>query len=117
MANIRIGTQLDTGRAWSRPSRSVAQPHWKTAVITPYAAAMLSRFITAALMGMTTERKTIASSSTETATTNAMTSQSRPASMSEMSEKNAVPPVSSAPCGSEARTLSTRSPVRASVGP
>ena len=77
MVNISIGTQLETGTAWSRPSSSVPQPHWKTATITPYAAAMLSRFITAALIGITTDRKTIASSRMETPTTKPMTSQSR----------------------------------------
>ncbi len=77
MANISIGTQLDTGTAWSSPSRSVPQPHWKTATITPYAAPMLSRFMTAAFSGTITDRNTSASSSTETATTKPMTSQSR----------------------------------------
>ena len=30
IAKIRIGTQLETGTAWSRPSSSTPQPHWKT---------------------------------------------------------------------------------------
>ena len=55
---------------------------------TPYAAPIDSRFITAALSGTTTERNTIASSSTETPTTNAMTSGSRSASIAEMSAKS-----------------------------
>ena len=45
--------------AWSSPSSSVPQPHWKTATITPYAAPMESRFITAALSGTTTDRNTM----------------------------------------------------------
>ena len=43
---------VDTGIAWSSPSSSAPQPHWKTAVSTPYAAATDSRFITAALSGI-----------------------------------------------------------------
>ncbi len=43
------------------------QPHWKTATITPYAAPMESRFISAALSGTTTERKTSISSRNDTA--------------------------------------------------
>ena len=84
--------------------------------MTPYAAPMLSRFITAALSGTTTERNTIASSSTETATTNAMTTQSRSLSMPAMSAKSAVAPVSSTPAGRSARSSSTRPLVRGSVG-
>ena len=116
MVNIRIGIQLDTGTAWSSPSSSAPQPHWKTAVTTPYAAPMLSRFMTAALSGTTTERNTIASSRIETPTTKPITSHSRSASRSAMSENIGVVPVTSTPSGTIARTSATRSGVRSSVG-
>ena len=48
------------------------QPCWNTAVRTPKAAPMDSRFITAAVSGMTIERKTIASSRNESKTTSPM---------------------------------------------
>ena len=57
---------------------------------TPYAAAIDSRFITAAFTGTTTERNIIASSSTDTATTNPTTTQSRSASIPAMSENSGV---------------------------
>ena len=117
IAKIRIGTQLDTGTAWSIPSRRTPQPHWKTATSTPYAAAMESRFIAAALIGTATERNTMASRSTETPTTNAITSQSRWSSSSVMSANSGVVPVTSVPVGSSARRSATRPGIRASEGP
>ena len=117
MANISIGTQLETGTAWSSPSRPVPQPHWKTATITPYAAPMLSRFITAAFSGTITDRNTRASSSTETATTKPMTSQSRSASRSAMSANNGICPVTSTPSGTWSRIEATASVALSSVGP
>ena len=44
-------------------------PHCVTAVSTPYAAVMDSRFITAAFTGITTERNTYSSSSIDSPTT------------------------------------------------
>ena len=61
---------------------------------------MESRFITAAFSGTRTERNINPSSSTETPTTNAITSHSRCSSIAEMSEKNGVHPVTSALGGS-----------------
>jgi hypothetical protein len=116
-ANIRMGIQLDTGTAWSSPSAPAPQPHWKTATMTPYAAPMLSRFMTAALSGTTTERNITVSRSTETPTTKAMTSQMRSASMSVMSAKTGTVPVASAPGGrTSARRRSSSSTVRSSLG-
>ena len=50
------------GPCWT-PNRPPSQPHWKIATITPSAALMLSRFMTAACSGITSERNTIISSS------------------------------------------------------
>ena len=54
-------------------------------VRTPYAAPIDSRFIAAAFTGTMIERNIIASSSTDTATTNPTTSHSRLDSSTEMS--------------------------------
>ena len=61
---------------------------------------MDSRFITAALSGTRTDRNISPRRSTETPTTNAITSHRRCWSIAEMSEKNGVHPVTSAPRGS-----------------
>src|SRR4051794_7018829 len=117
MAKLRIGIQLETATAWSTPSTLPPQPHWKTAVSTPYDAAIDSRFITAAFTGTTTERNIIASSSTETETTNPTTTHSRSESRLEMSAKIGVVPVTSTPSGSSARRSVSSSVVRSSDGP
>src|SRR5262249_8707441 len=52
--------------------RRLAQPHCATAVSTPYAAVIDSRFITAALTAMTTDRNTVSSSSIDSPTTTAI---------------------------------------------
>ena len=53
---MRSGAKLTIGMACGSPTTPAPQPSWKTAVSTPYAAATESRFITAALIGMTTDR-------------------------------------------------------------
>ena len=59
---------------WLTPNTPPSQPHWKITTITPSAAPMLSRFITAACSGITSERKTIISSSALSSTTTPMNS-------------------------------------------
>ena len=74
---MNSGMKDRIGTVDSRPIRSAPQPHWKTITSTPYAAPTLSRFITAALSGTTTDRKTTSSSTTERVTTAAMNAGSR----------------------------------------
>ena len=61
------------GPFWT-PIRPPSQPHWKIATITPSDAPMLSRFITAACSGITSERNTTISSSADSSTTTPMNS-------------------------------------------
>ena len=63
----------------STPNRPPSQPCWKTATITPSEAPIESRFINAACTGITSERKTISSSSAESSTTMPMNTGSFPA--------------------------------------
>ena len=58
-----------TGPVLVTPTRLFSQPHWKTAVITPNAAAADSRFITAAVAGIARLRNTIISSRKDSTTT------------------------------------------------
>ena len=51
------------------PTRLFSQPHWKTAVITPNAAAADSRFMIAAVAGIARLRNTIISRRNESTTT------------------------------------------------
>ena len=51
-----MGTNELMGTGSERPMSEAPQPNWNTAVTTPMAAAMESRFITAACRGITTER-------------------------------------------------------------
>ena len=48
---MRMGMNGLTGPVLVTPTRLLSQPHWKTAVITPKAAAAESRFMTAAVSG------------------------------------------------------------------
>ena len=64
------------GTVDSSPMSSLPHPHWNTMTSTPYAAPMLSRLSSAALIGTKTERNTSISSSTESTTT-AATNQTR----------------------------------------
>jgi hypothetical protein len=54
----RIGSMLMIGPVLSTPSRSVSQPHWKTATTAPKVAATEARKPMVALSGTTTERNT-----------------------------------------------------------
>ena len=100
---------------WSTPSRPRPQPHWNTAVSTPYAAPTLSRFIAAAFTGIQTDRNITSSSSIEVATTKAITAHSRTASTSAMSLIIGEVPARSMPAGSAARRSATCPGVRASL--
>src|SRR5215467_10923901 len=72
ITNRNIGTHVVTGIFAGNPNRRLAQPHCATAVSTPYAAVIDSRFITAALIAMTTDRNTVSSSSIDSPTTTAI---------------------------------------------
>ena len=61
------------------PRSSAPQPHWKIATTTPNDAPMLSRFITTALSGTSTDLKTAISRIAERITTMPMNSGSLPA--------------------------------------
>ena len=92
MANIIIGTNATMGTVWSSPNRPFAQPHWNTATITPYAAPIERRFMTAALSGTRIERNTTISSRNDSPTTTPMNSGSRSWIRSPMSMNAAVTP-------------------------
>ena len=78
---------------------------------------MLSRFITAALSATTGDRNASVSSSTETPTTNAITSQIRSSSSAVMSASTGVAPVTCTPSGStSARRCVSSSVVASSAG-
>ena len=74
MANTITGTQASIGPPLPMPSVSASQPHWKIATTTPNAAPAASRFMTAAVSGMTTLRNAISSSRNDSPTTAAMNS-------------------------------------------
>ena len=59
---MNTGRNDSTGPAVPRPNAPVPQPHWKSAVITPNVAAAASRFITAAVAGISRLRKAMTSS-------------------------------------------------------
>ena len=59
---MNTGRNDSTGLAVPRPNAPVPQPHWKNAVITPNVAAAASRFITAAVAGISRLRKAMTSS-------------------------------------------------------
>src|ERR1700722_15516877 len=54
---MNTGRNDSTGPAVPRPNAPIPQPHWKSAVITPNVAAAASRFITAAVAGISRPRK------------------------------------------------------------
>ena len=66
---MRIGMKGLTGPVLVTPTRLLSQPHWKTAVITPNAAAADSRFMIAAVAGMARLRNTTISRMKDSATT------------------------------------------------
>jgi hypothetical protein len=67
----KMGRKLMMGPVWSTPSRSAAQPHWKTATTAPNVAAMLSRKPAAALTGTRIDRNTSISRNSASPTTTA----------------------------------------------
>ena len=69
MANMNTGMNGSIGPVESTPISEPRCPFWKTNVTTPSAAPMLSRFMTAALAGITSDRKTTASRSSARPTT------------------------------------------------
>ena len=69
-----------------------SQPSWNTSTVTPSAPPMLSRFISAAWMGITSERNITNRSSADSTTTIAMNSGSLLASTCEKSIEPAVKP-------------------------
>src|ERR1700685_1008204 len=77
ITNRKTGTQVVTGIFSGKPSACPSQPHCVTAVSTPYAAHTDSRFITAALTAIATERNTTSSSTMDSATTTPMSQGSR----------------------------------------
>ena len=66
---MNTGMKGSIGPVESTPISDARCPSWKTNVMTPSAAPMLSRFITAALAGITSDRKTTASRSSDSPTT------------------------------------------------
>ena len=62
MASVTTGRKASIGPARPRPNAPVPQPHWKNAVSTPNVAAAASRFITAAVAGMSRLRNATTSS-------------------------------------------------------
>src|SRR5580692_9683087 len=77
ITNRNTGTQVVTGIFTGNPNTCPSQPHWVTAVSTPYAAQTDSKFISAALTAMTTERNTTSSSPRDSATTTPISNGSR----------------------------------------
>src|SRR5215468_1641390 len=77
ITNRNIGTQVVTGTFSGKPNAWRSQPSWVMATSTPYAAQIDSRFITAALTAIVTERNITVSSTIETRTTTAISHGSR----------------------------------------
>ena len=67
-----IGSMLITGPGVSTPMRPPAQPQWKTAVVSPKVATMLSRKPSVATTGITSERNTSVRMMSESPTMMAM---------------------------------------------
>ena len=72
MANIITGRNASIGPGRLTPKRDAMVPCWKTVTKIPKAAPMESRFITAAVSGITRLRKTIASRMNDSKTTRPM---------------------------------------------
>ena len=94
IANISTGTNDSIGPV-PMPSSPAPWPSWKMRVTKPSAAPIDSRFMTAALIGMTTERNTASSSSALKSTTTPTNSGSLPATTREKSSLDAVKPPTS----------------------
>ena len=74
MAKSITGRKASTGLVPLRPMSEPASPHWKTATRMPNAAPMESRFMTAAVSGMTKLRNTVISRRNDRSTTRPMKS-------------------------------------------
>ena len=77
MTNRNTGTQVVTGTFSGNPNKCPSHPFCETMTSAPYAAVMDSRFITAALTAITTERNTTSSSTMDSATTTPISHGSR----------------------------------------
>ena len=92
---MSTGTNASIGPVLSTPMRLAPQPRWNTATTTPKPAATDSRFISAAIVGITRLRNTTVRSRNDSSTTTPMNSGSLLASTCEKSSKIAVwPPTS-----------------------
>ena len=74
MANSITGRKASTGLVPVRPMSAPRSPHWKTATSMPSAAPMDSRFMTAAVSGITRLRNTVINSRNDRITTRPMKS-------------------------------------------
>ncbi len=74
MANSITGRNASTGLVPLRPMSEPRSPHWKTATSMPSAAPMDSRFMTAAVSGITKLRNTVMSRRKDRSTTRPMKS-------------------------------------------
>src|SRR5579859_1005870 len=117
ITNRNIGTQVTTGTFSGNPNSDPPQPHQEIAVSTPYAAVIDSRFITAALTAITTDRNTTVSSSMDSPTTIAISHGSRWFTRSANDTAPAFGPVRYALAGRCARTVLTSALVAGSCSP
>ena len=92
MANSITGRKASIGPVRLTPNTDPSQPHWNTAVRMPNAAAIDSRFITAAFSGTTRLRSTRASNRNDRSTTTPMNNGSLDEMASAKSAKIAVIP-------------------------
>ena len=74
MANIITGRKASIGPVWFTWNTEPAHPHWNTATRMPKAAPIDSRFMIAAVRGMTRLRNTMARRQNESSTTRPMKS-------------------------------------------
>ena len=74
MAKSITGKKASTGLVPLKPMMEPPSPHWKTATRIPKAAPMESRFMQAAVSGMSSDRNTIISRRNESSTTRPMKS-------------------------------------------
>src|SRR5882757_4797569 len=91
---IRItGRKLTTGPVADTPNTSDSQPHWKTATTAAKEAATDIRNPSVALTGITSDRKTTSSRTSDSPTTTAANVGSEERNRSETSMPTAVLPV------------------------
>ncbi len=89
---MMTGRKASTGPALPTPSALAPQPSWKTSTTTPKAPPAASRFITAAVAGMSRLRKASMSSRNPSRMITPMNSGSLPVSTPAKSSKIAVIP-------------------------